>query len=277
MSIHNKISLYRNYYETTPWASISVLDFASNVMLCDYEAEITELRKATDKATRDKIKAQLPAVTVSGVFSERKNSGLIRHSGYICADFDEKQNPHITDWGQARSRIGSLDEVLFCALSVSARGCFAIIPIAYPDKHVAHFEALQRIFADLGYVCDPTSDVSRLRGLSSDRSATWNEYARPFYRLHSPIKSKATQQPAVSVSPSVTSLIKWVEQSKGFTFTPGSRHNFIKSLVGACHRLNISEEDVTRELIRYAEEDFTDKEIVSIIRSMYSVVAPFGG
>lgn len=277
MSIHNKISLYRNYYETTPWASISVLDFASSVMLCDYEAEITELRKATDKATRDKIKAQLPAVTVSGVFSERKNSGLIRHSGYICADFDEKQNPHITDWGQARNRIGSLDEVLFCALSVSARGCFAIIPIAYPDKHVAHFEALQRIFADLGYVCDPTSDVSRLRGLSSDRSATWNEYARPFYRLHSPIKSKATHQPAASVSPSVTSLIKWVEQSKGFTFTPGSRHNFIKSLVGACHRLNISEQEVTRELIRYAEEDFTDKEIVSIIRSMYSVVAPFGG
>jgi len=277
MSIHNKISLYRNYYETTPWASISVLDFASNVMLCDYEVEITELRKATDKATRDKIKAQLPAVTVSGVFSERKNSGLIRHSGYICADFDEKQNPHITDWGQARNRIGSLDEVLFCALSVSARGCFAIIPIAYPDKHVAHFEALQRIFADLGYVCDPTSDVSRLRGLSSDRSATWNEYARPFYRLHSPIKGKATHQPAVSVSPSVTSLIKWVEQSKGFTFTPGSRHNFIKSLVGACHRLNISEEEVTRELIMYAEEDFTDKEIVSIIRSMYSVVAPFGG
>jgi hypothetical protein len=277
MSIHNKISLYRNYYETTPWASISVLDFASNVMLCDYEAEITELRKATDKATRDKIKAQLPAVTVSGVFSERKNSGLIRHSGYICADFDEKQNPHITDWGQARNRIGSLDEVLFCALSVSARGCFAIIPIAYPDKHVAHFEALQRIFADLGYVCDPTSDVSRLRGLSSDRSATWNEYARPFYRLHSPIKGKATHQPSVTVSPSVTSLIRWVEQSKGFTFAPGSRHNFIKSLVGACHRLNISEEEVTRELIRYAEEDFTDKEIVSIIRSMYSVVAPFGG
>lgn len=274
MNVNNQISLFRSYYDTTPWASISILDFASNVIICDYEAEITELRKAEDKETRDEIKAKLPAVTVSGVFSERKNDGLIKHSGFICVDFDEKKNPHVSDWTEARDNIGSLAEVLFCALSVSARGCFAIIPVAYPDKHVAHFKALQKIFSDIGYVCDPTSDVSRLRGISSDRGATWNENARTFYRIHSPIKTKTTKTHSIEVSPSVAGLVKWTER-KGYTFTPGSRHDFVKTLVGACHRLGISEGEVERELMRYVESDFSEKEITAIIHGMYAKVEPF--
>ncbi len=274
MNVNNKISLFRSYYETDPWASISILDFASNVIICDYEAEITELRKSEDKKVRDEIKAKLPAVTVSGTFRERKNTGLINHSGFICVDFDEKKNPHISDWAEARDNIGSLAEVLFCALSVSARGCFAIIPVAFPDKHVAHFEALQRIFSDIGYICDPTSDVSRLRGISSDRGATWNENARTFYRIHSPIKAKAPKVQPVIGSPSVAGLIKWTE-GKGLTFTPGSRHDFIKTLVGACHRLGIPMIEVEAELARYVESDFTEKEITAIIRGMYAVGEPY--
>lgn len=275
MNVNNKISLFRSYYETDPWASLSILDFASNVIVCDYKAEIAELRKAEDKETRDKIKAQLPAVTVSGVFRERNNEGLIRHSGFVCVDFDEKQNSHIKDWGEARDIIGELAEVLFCALSVSARGCFAIIPVALPDQHVAHFKALQKIFADIGFICDPTSDVSRLRGISSDPDATWNENAKTFYRLYSPVKPKATQRQYSCDTPSIAALTKWVE-GRGFTFTPGSRHDFIKSLVGACHRLNIPESEVSRELIRYVESDFTEDEIMAIVRGMYAVSAPFG-
>jgi hypothetical protein len=164
---------------------------------------------------------------------------------------------------------------LFCALSVSGRGCFAIIPVAYPDQHVSHFKALQRIFADIGFICDPTSDVSRLRGISSDPDATWNENAKTFYRLYSPIKPSATQRQFSCDTPSIAALTKWVE-GKGFTFTPGSRHDFIKTLVGACHRLNIPENEVSRELMRYAESDFTEDEITAIVRGMYAVSAPFG-
>lgn len=269
MNVNSQISLFRNYYETSPWASISILDFAANVIVCDYEAEITELRKSEDKEDRDKIKAKLPAVTVSGVFSERENKKLVRHSGFICMDFDTKSNPHITDWTEARDMIGSLAEVLFCALSVSGRGCFAIIPVAYPDKHVPHFEALKRIFADAGYICDATSDVSRLRGISSDRGATWNENARTFYRIYSPIKVKATTTPPVSGVPSIDGLINWVER-RGFTFTPGARHDYVKTLVGACHRLNISEIEVTGYLMGYIQNDFSEEEIKSIIRGMYA-------
>ncbi len=274
MNVNNKISLFKSYYDPEPWATISILDFASNVIVCDYEAEITELRKSEDKKDRDDIKAKLPAVTVSGTFSERKNTGLINHSGFICVDFDEKKNPHISDWTEARDNIGSLAEVLFCALSVSARGCFAIIPVAFPDKHVAHFEALQRIFSDIGYICDPTSDVSRLRGISSDRGATWNENARTFYRTHSPIKSKTPKAQLTAGSPSVAGLAKWTER-KGYTFTSGSRHDFIKTLVGACHRLGIPESEVERDLMGYVESDFTESEITAIIRGMYAKVEPF--
>ena len=267
MNVNNKISLFRSYYEPTPWASISVLDFAANVITCDYEKEIAELRQARDKTTRDKIKATLPAVTVSGVFSERANDKLIHHSGFICVDFDEKQNPTIKDWTEARNKIGSLADVLFCALSVSGRGCFAIIPIADQGQHVAHFRALQKIFSDLGYICDPTSDVSRLRGISSDPGATWNENAKTFFRLHSPVKARQTPYQPKEGTPSISGLIRWVE-NKGLTFTPGSRHDFIKMLVGACHRLNIPESEVMRELVRYEESDFKEDEITAIVREI---------
>jgi hypothetical protein len=95
-----------------------------------------------------------------------------------------------------------------------------------------------------------------------------------FYRIHSPIKTKTPKTHSIEVSPSVAGLVKWTER-KGYTFTPGSRHDFVKTLVGACHRLGISEGEVERELMRYVESDFSEKEITAIIHGMYAKVEPF--
>src|SRR5207249_4214719 len=41
------------------------------------------------KKLAGELKLQLPAVTFSGTFTERKNGALKQHSGLLCADIDD--------------------------------------------------------------------------------------------------------------------------------------------------------------------------------------------
>jgi len=185
MDYNKNISIFKDYWGREPALECSIDDFCSNVYHGDYRAEIEAIRKETDKAARDKIKATLPAATISGTFSERKKGGLIEHSGFICLDLDAKENANITDWQQERDKLIHVNNVFFSALSVSGQGVFLIMPIENPAKHEAHFDALKRDFIKLGYVIDKACrDVSRLRGISYDPNAKINYKAIPYKRTY---------------------------------------------------------------------------------------------
>lgn len=184
MNINEKISLYRSYIEAIPVCNISVRQFYENIVFSDYVNEIEAIRTEPVKKKRDKIKATLPAVTISGTFSHRSSQHLTKHSGFICIDIDAGDNPSVKDWGNLRNNLGRMAEVLMAGLSVSGLGVFLIIPLAYPQKHLQQYLALEKDFATLGIAIDKNcKDVSRLRGISSDTQATWNDKAQPYRKL----------------------------------------------------------------------------------------------
>lgn len=189
MNIEAKISLFKNYMDAKPCNEITIENFCGSVIESEYKNEIEAIRHETDKAKRDKIKATLPAVTISGTFSKRAKVDLIQHSGFIALDFDAKENPSINDWQALRDTIGGFENVLFSALSVSGRGIFAIMPLAYPNRHTSSFEAIMRDFEAIGLIVDKScSDVSRLRGISYDAKAVWNPLAKPYPYIYEPQK-----------------------------------------------------------------------------------------
>ena len=193
MNIEAKISLFANYMSPIPCHLITVEEFCGSVIESEYKKEIKAIRSEPDKAKRDKIKAQLPCVTISGTFSKRAKVDLIQHSGFIALDFDSKENQTITDWCALRDTVGGFENVLFSALSVSGRGIFAIIPLAYPNRHTSQFEAIMRDFAAIGLIVDKVcSDVSRLRGISYDAEAVWNPEAKPYPYIYEPKKQVQT-------------------------------------------------------------------------------------
>lgn len=140
---------------------------------------ILDLRAETDADRKKAMKLSLPAATLSGVFHPtRKAEHLQRHSGCICVDLDWKDNTmHTID--DMRSVLRNLPYVAYAALSVSGNGMYGIIPIAYPQKHGEHFDALKTEFLqDYGLVLDKACrDVTRLRVLSYDPEPYINENA----------------------------------------------------------------------------------------------------
>jgi len=267
MNINAKISVFRNYLNTVPALNISIFQFYENIVCCDYVNEVNKVRSITDKKQRDAIKSTLPAFTISGTFTQRGNDYLIQHSGFIAIDIDANDNPNITDWAGLRDTLGTWNEILMAALSVSGRGVFCIIPLSYPHKHKAQFEALEKDFAALGLVIDKAcKDVSRLRSITNDPQATWNPQAQPYKKVIIEQEIKHTQS---KESPELTKLIDWVERKHG-SFTKGNRNNFVTQLAGSAHRFNISQSEVEQYCKGLTQTDFTEREILSTIKTIYS-------
>ena len=266
MNINANISVFRSVTDATPAGSISVGNFCGNVQRCDYSTEIAAIRAEPDKWQRNQLKKQLPCVTISGTFTQRGNQFLIQHSGFIALDFDASDNPTVTDWPTFRDTLGTWSEVLFSALSVSGRGVFCVIPIAYPQNHKQQYLALEADFKTMGIVTDPIcKDVARLRILSSDPGAIWNPDAQPYRKV---IIEQPKQHSTAKAAPELNKLVQWVERKHGI-FTPGNRNNFITQLAGACHRLEIEQREVENYCRQLAQSDFSENSILKTINSIY--------
>lgn len=145
----------------------------------EYKDDILRLRAVFDKEKRNALKRSLPQATISGVFSPtRAKNNLSQHSGLICVDIDAKDNPDILDWETLKQDLSVLPQIAYCALSVSGKGFFLVIPLRYPEKHLQQFRQLQIDFRKMGIMIDSAcSDITRLRCLSYDEHPIINENA----------------------------------------------------------------------------------------------------
>lgn len=147
-----------------------------------YAGKIRELRAIQDKVARDRIKATLPAITVSGVFDPvRKAENLARHSGLICIDIDPKGNEHIANFDVLKAQLFNIENVAYAGLSASGKGFFLVIPIAFPKRHKEHFKAIERDLSGFSLTIDPEpQNVASLRGYSWDPDALFRHDAKPY-------------------------------------------------------------------------------------------------
>jgi len=249
----SKISVFGNYYDNYPACEVSIQDFAVNVQRGDYAKEVEALRTVEDKEARDKIKAKLPAVTISGTFEIRKKDATIQtsHSGFICLDFDAKGNAGVNDWGALRNTLANIQNVYFSALSASGKGVFLIVPILRPDKHRDHFLALEQDFQTLGLTIDKApKNPASLRGISYDPDAVFNFDADTYCRIYEPPKQKPARKNMESVNrPTGTSIPiieQWVNDTTGFRFTEGEKHSFLLWFSYALRKNGYSENEVYR-------------------------------
>lgn len=202
-----EVSIFRNYKVPVPISTISLNEWLIND---EYKTEITVLRQTQDSELRKKIKAELPAITPSGIFSKRCKDGLLKHSGVVCVDIDGIS--HIDLYKEVLSR---KPYVYYCGLSVSGNGLFCIIPLAYPKKHDQQFYALQRDFASLGIIIDKScKDVCRLRGISYDSSPYLNTEAQLYTDLYMPDISLKQPIPSTDTSKKVFTLVRKIETEK---------------------------------------------------------------
>jgi hypothetical protein len=181
------VSCFRDYNTPDNPRSINLLTWLQSSKFAD---KVEQIRTYQDKAIRDSIKATLPAITPSGVFTYRAATNLVRHSGFIQFDIDAKDNPHVSNYTNLKAELKKVPNIAYCGLSVSGTGYWGLVPIAYPEKHKEHFEFMYRFFEDHHLIIDKScKDVTRLRGYSHDPEAYFNHNAKLLTACHTePVK-----------------------------------------------------------------------------------------
>ena len=176
-----KISFYSNV-EDNVGTEISLRDF----LFCDqYMEQIEHIRSIQDENIQKRLKLQLPLATISGTFAPiRKAENLVTHSNLLCIDIDKKDNMGVDWFDDLKHEWHNIPQILYAGRSIRGKGWFAIFRIAYPDKHKAQFEALQRDFVSSGLVIDKAcKDVSRMRTISYDPEPYVNEAATLYNKV----------------------------------------------------------------------------------------------
>ena len=140
--LNREVSGFASYTDAVPHP-VNLLAFLRSEK---YANRVLEIREIEDKEQRDALKAKLPAITPSGIFSpSRGASNLIKHSGLIQFDVDATENPGIS-FNDLKEQLCNIQEVAYCGLSVSGRGLWGLVPIQWAKWHREHFKALKRQF-----------------------------------------------------------------------------------------------------------------------------------
>lgn len=174
-----KVSLFERYNKKIPVQQVYLFDWVCSSKYKDWAKFI---RSLPSKSEQREHKAKLPCITPSGIFSYCKDDSLDLHSGYICIDIDGgEDNPDIVDFEMLKQDLSNIEYIAYCGLSISGKGVFCLVQIAYPQHHKEHFYALEKFFLDKGIVIDSScKNISRLRGASYDSNPILNMNAITF-------------------------------------------------------------------------------------------------
>lgn len=185
-----EISYYNLVSKVKEQKATHILSFLNDVKNGRWEDIVIKVRAETDKVKQRALKAAtLPAVTLSGTFSQRSEKSLISHSGFIQIDFD-----NIEDISGLEAKLAK-DEYIFSYFrSCSGNGVCAVVKIK-PDKHKECFRALADYFHEQygEIVDDAPQNVASCRFVSFDPNLYLNEEAKTWTK--SP-KIKAAEKKA---------------------------------------------------------------------------------
>lgn len=171
-----RISFYKDIKDISG-TEVDINMFLMDIQQGKWQDIVLPIRATQDKKERNKIKERLPNVCISGVFAERKDASLKKHSGYIAIDLDGLGN----ELEAARSILSKDPYCYACFSSVSGMGLCAIFPID-GNKHREAFAGLSKyLYDNYQLISDQSAkNESRARYASYDPDTFINDHAATF-------------------------------------------------------------------------------------------------
>lgn len=253
-------TIYKNIFDKQPHI-ISVAVALNRIKTGKSKDKVLEIRNQIDKERSSRLKANLPSICFSGEFKEREDKKIIKHSGFICLDFDA-----INDVIDFKSQICTNNYIYACWVSPSGNGIKALVKIADGTKHRQHFQSLQEQFPDI----DPSGiNESRVCYESWDEDIFINEKAEIYKSIKSVTKEILTEKKEENES--FRKLLVWI-MNKGGAFVSGERNIFLFKLASACCRFGISESETIRlcaNEFNIGGESFSFSELEKVVKSAY--------
>ena len=189
-----KISVFKKVTEREPSQEIRIDDFLDAIKDGKWQDEVLKIRTSKNDKEKSRLKKQLPAVTISGTFSDRKDSSLEVHSGFLAIDIDD-----LADSAEDVKSILSRDNFIYAAfVSVSGKGVCAIIKVD-PKMHRRAYEGFSDYLLKAYQIDVDSSGIneSRLRFISYDPYLYINENSIIFKKYLKHQKKRSLPTPII--------------------------------------------------------------------------------
>ena len=206
------ITIFRNIKETETPFHVGIDKVLTRIKEGKSKDLVKSIRKETDKKVRNEIKKQLPAVCFSGKFTNRKDSSILEHSGFLCLDFDGYDKKRMMLEEKEKMTRDKYTYSVF--VSPSGNGLKVIVKIPSDiDNHINYFLALENHYnskyfdktcKNIGRVCyesyDPLIYIN-------ENSSLWDKVAEVDYKEFN--SSDAPTIPITDENKIVEILVKW--------------------------------------------------------------------
>jgi|14_taG_2_1085336.scaffolds.fasta_scaffold00111_12 hypothetical protein len=271
------ITIFRNIKETDTPFYVNVDKILDRIKEGKSKDLVKSIRKETDKTKRNELKKNLPAVCFSGKFTNRKDTSIIDHSGFICLDFDgyEKQKNMMS----AKQKLSKDKYTYSVFVSPSGNGLKVLVKIPKDvENHINYFLSLEKYY-DSKYFDKTCKNISRVCYESYDpllflnkNSSLWDEIAEIEYKEFT--SSDAPTIPITDENKIVEILVKW--WTKKYPMNEGQRNQNVYILAMAFNDYGVQPSLASYILNQYATKDFNQNEIKRTIDSAYSNRQKFG-
>lgn len=215
-----------------------------------YENKIKKLRSIKGKDRQKEYKkTNMPGVTFSGKFRQRKKDNLEKHSGLLSLDFDDVAEPE-----KIKKQIANDPHVAAAFISPRGKGLKVLIPINGAG-HQKSFKAVAKYFSEKHdlKVDEACKDVSRLCFFGADKNIYRNENAEIFTVPDTPEEAAKNT----------------VNDSDGI-IPKGQRTSKLLSLAGAMRRMGAGELAIGAALVeenKKCDPPLKNKEVLKIAES----------
>lgn len=228
---------------------------------------VSNIRLEKDKSSRNQIKKKLPCVLFSGEFTERSDSAIVNHSGFICLDFDGFEDSQSLD--DYRSVLLEDKYTYSVFISPSGDGLKLIVKIpSVVKQHRQHFLALKEYY-NSKHFDESCVNESRVCYMSSDSTIFINKDSSVFIDKIVP-KEIIKKEFKVDIQDNqkiISGLMKWWGERYGMVEGERNRNVYILSM--AFNEFGISEIEAKGVMMQFAHQGFDEEEIRNCVESAY--------
>lgn len=230
------------------------------------KSKIELVRNEQDKEKRNKLKSELKSVCFSGEFSRRSAKNIIRHSGFVCLDFDDVEDPVCL-----RDSLQDNEYIYSAFISPSGNGVKALVKVPKDiQNHKKYYEAICETFDS--NLDTKTKDVSRVCYESYDPDLFINHDSKEWVLMkeYTEVTRKNNYPDYFQIkdtSKKVDVIVKWF--NKKFTLNAGERNNNLFKLACGLNRAGMPDNEALSFFNNFYSAGLEQSELESIIKSAY--------
>jgi hypothetical protein len=213
-------------------------------------------------------KNKLMAIMFNGTFNERKDDGLIEHSGLCILDFDKY--PDTKTMNKDRKKLKECPYVYMMFTSPSGNGLKAVIKIPQSDKyeHKRRFGSFAEYFQS-EYFDSANSNISRVCFESYDPEAYLNEFADEYTDILEDKGYTVSEKAPVLPLTNEDKIIELIMKFNHGNFQEGERNLWLFKVAVCMCEYGVDERMAKEYLLQYQQPGFEAYEINNTVANAY--------